>query len=108
MSVYEKSIVASGHDLVSDAAAEILQSGGNAFDAVVGAGFASAVAEPALTSLGGGGLLVGYCQRQKRTIFYDFFVDTPGRGSANNEIEPDFFPGKLRLTSLPSGTSREK
>lgn len=103
MSVYEKSIVASGHDLVSNAAAEILQSGGNAFDAVVGAGFASAVAEPGLTSLGGGGLLVGYCQRQKRTLFYDFFVDTPGRGSENNETEADFFPIQVDF----SGSSQE-
>lgn len=103
MSVYEKSIVASGHDLVSDAAAEILQLGGNAFDAVVGAGFASAVAEPALTSLGGGGLLVGYCQRQNRNIFYDFFVDTPGRGGESNKIEPDFFPIQVKF----SGCSQE-
>ena len=103
MSVYEKSIVASGHDLVSDAAAQILQSGGNAFDAVVGAGFASAVAEPALTSLGGGGLLVGYCQRQKRKIFYDFFVDTPGRRSENKKNELDFFPIQVNF----SGSSQE-
>lgn len=101
--MYEKSIVASGHNVVSDAAAEILQSGGNAFDAVVGAGFASAVAEPSLTSLGGGGLLVGYCQRQKQNIFFDFFVDTPGRGSKNHGIEPDFFPIKVNF----SGSSQE-
>jgi gamma-glutamyltranspeptidase/glutathione hydrolase len=59
VSLYDKSIVASGHDLVSQAAAEILKAGGNAFDAVVAAGFASAVVEPALTSLGGGRLLDG-------------------------------------------------
>lgn len=103
MSMYEKSIVASGHDLVSDAAADILQAGGNAFDAVVGAGFASAVAEPALTSLGGGGLLVGYCQRQKRNIFFDFFVDTPGRGCENHKVELDFFPIQVKF----SGSSQE-
>ena len=92
MSLYEKSIVASGHNLVSDAAAQILQSGGNAFDAVVAAGFASAVAEPALTSLGGGGLLVGYSQHKRRNVYFDFFVDTPGRGRENKLVEPDFFP----------------
>jgi len=103
VSMYEKSIVASGHNLVSDAAAEILKSGGNAFDAVVGAGFASAVAEPSLTSLGGGGLLVGYCQCQKKNIFFDFFVDTPGRGSKNHGIELDFFPIQVNF----SGCSQE-
>ena len=103
MSMYEKSIVASGHNLVSDAAAEILQSGGNAFDAVVGAGFASSVVEPALTSLGGGGLLVGRCQRKKQNIFFDFFVDTPGRGNEKHKSEPDFFPIQVNF----SGSSQE-
>lgn len=55
MNRYQKSIVASGHPLVSEAAATVLRAGGNAFDAVVAAGFASCVVEPALNSLGGGG-----------------------------------------------------
>ncbi|MFT5698858.1 MAG: gamma-glutamyltranspeptidase/glutathione hydrolase [Desulforhopalus sp.] len=101
--MYDKSIVASGHNLVSDAAAEILQSGGNGFDAVVAAGFASAVVEPALTSLGGGGLLVGHSQRERRNIFYDFFVDTPGRGSKNDGGKSDFFPVQIDF----SGSSQE-
>ena len=53
-----KAIVATGHPLVSNAAAEILRNGGNAFDAAIGAGFAGAVAEQTLTSLGGGGFLL--------------------------------------------------
>lgn len=98
MSMYNKSIVASGHNLVSDAAAEILQCGGNAFDAVVAAGFASAAVEPALTSLGGGGLLVGYCHRTRRNLFYDFFVDTPGRGNKKSAAAPDFFPIQVNFS----------
>jgi gamma-glutamyltranspeptidase/glutathione hydrolase len=47
VSRFDRSIVASGHQLVSEAAGKILDAGGNAFDAVVAAGFASAVAEPA-------------------------------------------------------------
>ncbi|BHH83880.1 gamma-glutamyltransferase family protein [Desulforhopalus sp. 52FAK] len=96
-------IVASGHNLVSDAAAAILEAGGNAFDAVVAAGFASAVAEPALTSLGGGGLLLGYSRNQKQNIYYDFFVDTPGRGSTNHHGEKDFFPVQVKF----SGSTQE-
>ena len=58
MKKLSKAIVATGHPLVSGAAVEILQKGGNAFDAAVGAGFAGAVAEQTLTSLGGGGFLL--------------------------------------------------
>lgn len=80
MSRYSKAIVASGHPQVSRAAAEILAAGGNAFDAVVAAGFAAAVVEPTLTSLGGGGFLVGHSERFGQELFFDFFVDTPGTG----------------------------
>ncbi len=44
MSGYSKSVVATGHELVSQAAADILRCDGNAFDAAVAAGFAGAVA----------------------------------------------------------------
>ncbi len=53
-----KSSVASGHPQVTEAACALLRAGGNAFDAILAAGFAAAVTEPALTSLGGGGFLL--------------------------------------------------
>lgn len=91
MSRYSKSIVAAGHQEVCSAAGVILSEGGNAFDAVAAAGFASAVVEPALTSLGGGGFMLGYGADQGREVFYDFFVDTPGKGRTLDG-EPHFFP----------------
>lgn len=63
------------------AAVEVLQAGGNAFDATVAAGFAAAVAEPCLSSLGGGGFLLAQPSAAEPMLF-DFFVDTPGRGTA--------------------------
>ncbi len=84
-------IVATGHPLVSGAAVEILRKGGNAFDAAVGAGFAGAVAEQTLTSLGGGGFLLARTQEGEEILF-DFFTDTPGRGLENSDLEPHFFP----------------
>lgn len=88
--MYEKSIVASGHPAVSDAAGMILKAGGNAFDAVVAAGFASTVVEPALASLGGGGLLVGRNETRGDNFFLDFFVNTPGLGRQSRD-DFDFF-----------------
>ncbi len=83
---------ASGHQAVTDAAMEILESGGNAFDAIVAAGFASAVSEPALNSLGGGGFLLARTAEGEE-ILYDFFVDTPGKGIRGDfPREPHFFP----------------
>jgi gamma-glutamyltranspeptidase/glutathione hydrolase len=95
MSVFNRAVVASGHPLVSGAAAEILNSGGNAFDAIIAAGFAGTVAEPCLTSLGGGGFLLARTAEpvaEKQEILFDFFVDTPGLGLDTGNLEPHFFP----------------
>ncbi len=99
MSMYAQSVVATGHELVSHAAAEILRSGGNAFDAAVAGGFAGAVAEQTLTSLGGGGFLLARtpgASGRAEEIFFDFFVDTPGRG-LGSELEPHFFPVNIEF-----------
>jgi len=74
-----KGLVSSGHPRVSEAAAEVLRAGGNAFDAIVAAGFASTVAEPLLSSLGGGGFALARTAEGEEVLF-DFFADTPGMG----------------------------
>lgn len=94
MTVHKKAVAATGHTLVSQAAVTILEQGGNAFDAAVAAGFAGAVAEQTLTSLGGGGFLLAKTSSDKEAsqeIFFDFFVDTPGKG-LKQEIDPHFYP----------------
>jgi gamma-glutamyltranspeptidase/glutathione hydrolase len=94
--VARRAIVATGHPEVSQAGAEVLRGGGNAFDAAVAAGFASAVAEPALTSLGGGGFLLAHTADGERVLF-DFFVDSPGRGRDTSALEPHFVPVTVRF-----------
>jgi gamma-glutamyltranspeptidase / glutathione hydrolase len=83
-----KGAVACGHPAVAEAAAEVLDAGGNAFDAIVAAQFSACVAEPVLTSLGGGGYLLAHA-RGRTPVVYDFFVQTPVRKSkANTEFYP--------------------
>ncbi|RMD81904.1 MAG: gamma-glutamyltransferase [Candidatus Dadabacteria bacterium] len=85
----------------------MLREGGNAFDAAVAAGFAAAVAEPALTSLGGGGFLLARTASGCERLF-DFFVDTPGRGRP--PCNPQFlpvtveFPGSSQVFNVGRGS----
>lgn len=82
-----KGIISSGDKLTSNAGAQILKNGGNAFDAVCTAMLVAPLSEPMLTSLGGGGFLMSH-QPQIGTQLYDFFVDVP----SNNTHKKDFFP----------------
>jgi gamma-glutamyltranspeptidase/glutathione hydrolase len=81
--------VATGHPATTAAAAEILEDGGNAFDAVVAGVFAAFTAEPVLASLGGGGFLMARPEGASPRL-YDFFVQTPRRKRREDEL--DFRP----------------
>ncbi|HEX8581738.1 MAG TPA: gamma-glutamyltransferase [Acidimicrobiales bacterium] len=93
-----RGLVAAGEANVAGAAADVLAAGGNAFDAAVAAGFASAVAEPCLTSLGGGGFLLA-CPAAGDPVVVDFFVDTPGLGLVDRP-DPNFEPVLVRFPGV--------
>jgi gamma-glutamyltranspeptidase/glutathione hydrolase len=88
--------IAGGHPDTVAAAATLLAAGGNAYDAVLAAGFAAAVAEPGLSSLGGGGFLLAATAAGDQTLV-DFFVDTPGRGHTGADLAPHFTPVLIRF-----------
>jgi len=81
--------VACGHEVTAAAAREVLEDGGNAFDAAVAAACAACVAEPVLCSLGGGGYLLA-APAGRDVVAYDFFVDTPRQRRPDAEL--DLYP----------------
>lgn len=82
-------VVAAGHDETAAAAVEILNQGGNAFDAAVAGVLASCVAESVLTSLGGGGFLLAHTDTGEHVLF-DFFTQTPVCKELQHPL--DFYP----------------
>jgi gamma-glutamyltranspeptidase/glutathione hydrolase len=95
-----KGIIAAGHYETVKAGREILREGGNAFDAVVAAMLTACVAEPVLSSPGGGGFLTAK-PAQSDPLVYDFFAQTPRQRLTQDAlgfypIEADF--GTTRQT----------
>lgn len=71
-------MIAAGHELTAQAGVEILNAGGNAFDAILASLAASCVCEPILSSFAGGGFLLASPVGGESSV-YDFFVKTPRR-----------------------------
>jgi gamma-glutamyltranspeptidase/glutathione hydrolase len=83
-------VVAAGHELTANAAAEMLEEGGNAFDAALAAMFVTFVAEAVFASPGGGGFLMARRAGRESCELFDFFTETPRKRRAEDQVE--FFP----------------
>ena len=90
MSNSRGSVVAAGHALTVATAEDVLRAGGNAYDAALAALATSFVAEPVLSSPGGGGFLLAAPAEGPPRV-YDFFVQTPLEHRPLADI--DFLPG---------------
>ena len=80
--------VAGGHRLTAEAGARVLEAGGNAVDACIGAAFVSWVAESTLTGPGAGGFMLVHRARDHSTRVLDHFVTVPGLGLAQRGLTP--------------------
>ena len=69
----EHGLVSTAHPLASEAALDVLKSGGNAVDAAVAAAFAIGVVEPDGSGLGGGGCMLIYNKEKNKSYYINFY-----------------------------------
>lgn len=74
-----RGVVTSASPLASRIGADILKNGGNAFDAAIATAFAISIAEPGLSSIGGGGFALLYNAKEKKTYMIDFRDTAPAK-----------------------------
>ena len=96
-------VVAAANPYAAKAGLDILEAGGNAFDAAVAVSFALGVVEPNASGLGGGGILVAYESGTGEYISYNFREFVPGAGDAsafpNKDADID---GGIKSSGVPT------
>jgi gamma-glutamyltranspeptidase/glutathione hydrolase len=83
-----KHAISAGHELTLNVAKQILQAGGNAFDAATAAFFAMFITEPCMASAGGNGFAI-LKPHSKIAEYIDFFSQTP---RTKDILKPHFYP----------------
>ncbi|MET0498878.1 MAG: gamma-glutamyltransferase [Steroidobacteraceae bacterium] len=84
-----KAAIASAHSLATQAGLEILQQGGNAFDAAVAVASALAVVEPSSSGLGGGGFWLLHRASDGFEIMVDGREVAPAAATRNMFLDKD-------------------
>lgn len=95
----ERAAIASAHPLATRAGHEILEQGGNAFDAAVAVAAVLAVVEPYSSGLGGGGFWLLHRARDGHQVMVDSREVAPRNARAELYIDPDGRP-------IPGATRR--
>lgn len=97
--------IASAHPLATAAAFEILEAGGNAFDAAVAVAAALAVVEPYSSGLGGGGFFLLHRAQDGFEVMLDARETAPGRATSDMYLDKkgEVIPGLSLQGPLSAG-----
>jgi gamma-glutamyltranspeptidase / glutathione hydrolase len=93
--------VASAHALATDAGAEILRKGGNAFDAAVAVSAVLSVVEPISSGLGGGGFFLLHDARTGKDVFVDARETAPAAATPQQYLDEKGEFDRDRATNGP-------
>jgi gamma-glutamyltranspeptidase/glutathione hydrolase len=93
-----RAAIASAHPLATAAGHEILQRGGNAFDAAVAVAAALGVVEPYSSGLGGGGLWLLHRARDQFQVMVDGRETAPGGARPERFLDAEGKPVRGALT----------
>jgi gamma-glutamyltranspeptidase / glutathione hydrolase len=91
----DRAAIASAHPLATAAGYEILQQGGNAFDAAIAVGAALGVVEPYASGLGGGGFFLLHRASDRRDVMVDARETAPERATRSMYIDAEGKPNEL-------------
>ena len=96
--VASKGMVATQHYLASKVGEDILNQGGNAYDAAVAVGFALAVVLPRAGNIGGGGFMVMHDAKSNEAFSIDYREKAPLKASRDMYLNDDGSVNSLRST----------
>ncbi len=103
LAVSRDGMVATAHYGATAAGVEMLEAGGNAFDAAVAAAFALGVCEPAASGLGGQTMMLVHDAASGRTFALDGSSRAPNRATADAFTDPRAERRRgYRATTVPS------
>ena len=83
----DRAAIASAHELATDAGFEVLDAGGNAFDAAVAVSAALAVVEPSSSGIGGGGFWLIHRAADGHTTMVDGREEAPGAATEDMYLD---------------------
>ncbi len=97
--------IATAHPLATRAGNEILEAGGNAFDAAVAISAALGVVEPYASGLGGGAFWLLHIAKEQKNIFVDAREVAPGEATSDMYLDSngDPIPGASTNGPLAAG-----